>query len=308
MARRGGRRRGGGTRARERNPASSAPSRPAPAPQRQGGSEGAGAPAPAPGAFGPPSTRERPSSTRDAARGRTARRSARPPKPTASETAWEWLRTLLGAFAIYFVVQAFLIQAFRIPSGSMEDTLLIGDWLFVNKLVYGPKLPFTDVHLPAFDEPQRQDVVVYESPIEPGLNLVKRVIGVAGDTLAMRNAQLYRNGEPQEEPYVHHVNPEGNARDPQMLWQRAALAPGVDRDSYQPTRDAGGPIVVPAGHFFMMGDNRDASFDSRFYGFVARRLLRGQPLFIYYSYDPKAGGPVPFLTHIRWGRIGQTIR
>jgi signal peptidase I len=246
---------------------------------------------------------------------RPSSRSSRPSREripadrtTVSQSAWDWLRTLAGAFAIYFVVQAFLVQAFRIPSGSMEDTLLVGDWLFVNKAIYGPKIPFTDVHLPSLREPQRGSIVVYESPIEPGLNLVKRVIGVGGDTLAMRGAQLIRNGEEVEEPYVHHRDPGGNTSDPAMRWQFRHLAGGVDPRTYRPMRDDWGPVVVPAGHFFMMGDNRDASFDSRYYGFVRRELLRGQPLFIYYSYDARSPKPLPFLTAIRWERIGDLIR
>jgi signal peptidase I len=237
-----------------------------------------------------------------ATRRRTAQRSA-------SQTAWEWLRTLLAAFAIYFVVQAFVLQAFRIPSGSMENTLLVGDWLFVNKALYGPKVPFTSLHLPSLSEPTRDGIVVFESPIEPGLNLVKRVIGIGGDTLAMREGRLVRNGESPDEPYVRHTNAEGDAADPGMAWQLRHLAPGaIDPATYRPTRDDWGPVIVPPGHFFMMGDNRDASFDSRYYGFVRRDLIKGKPLFIYYSYDAKSAGPLPFLTAIRWNRIGKSIR
>jgi signal peptidase I len=191
----------------------------------------------------------------------------------------------------------------------MEDTLLVGDWLFVNKAVYGPRIPLTQVHLPALSEPRRFGIVVFESPIEPGLNLVKRVIGMAGDTLAMRGGRLIVNGKPQVEPYVKHIDPNGNSSDAGMTWQRAYLVPGAaDPATYHPSRDDWGPIVVPSGYFFMMGDNRDASFDSRYYGFVRRGLIKGKPLFIYYSYDPKGGGPVPFLTDIRWSRIGNGIR
>ncbi len=222
---------------------------------------------------------------------------------------WEWLRTILGAFAIYFVVQAFLLQAFRIPSGSMEDTLLVGDWLFVNKAIYGPKVPATEVHLPALSEPERFGIVVFESPIEEGLNLVKRVIGVGGDTLAMRDGRLLLNGRPEREPYAQHRDPDGDVADPGMSWQRAYLVPGAgDPRTYRPTRDDWGPVVVPPGHFFMMGDNRDASFDSRYYGFVRRELIKGEPLFIYYSYDSRSPKSLPFLTAIRWDRIGKPIR
>ena len=242
---------------------------------------------------------------------RPSSRSPRPPQRRAapSQAAWDWLRTLAGAFAIYFVVQAFLIQAFRIPSGSMEDTLLVGDWLFVNKSIYGPKIPFTDARLPSLREPPRESIVVFESPIEPGLNLVKRVIGVGGDTLAMRGGQLIRNGEEADGPYVHHVDPGGNTSDPAMRWQVRHLLPSAgDPRTYRPTRDDWGPVVVPPGHFFMMGDNRDASFDSRYYGFVRRDLIRGKPLFIYYSYDARSPKPLPFITAIRWERIGDPIR
>ena len=179
----------------------------------------------------------------------------------------------------------------------------------MNKAIYGPRVPLTHVHLPALTEPGRDGIVVFESPIEPGLNLVKRVIGVAGDTLGMKGGRLIRNGTPQDEPHVQHVNPSGNASDPGMAWQREYLVAGaVDLAGYTPTRDDWGPIVVPPGRFFMMGDNRDASFDSRYYGFVRRDLIKGKPLFIYYSYDPQGGGALPFLTHIRWERIGHIIR
>jgi signal peptidase I len=260
----------------------------------------------------PAAARARPHTrgTTGTARGRPGKGVSRArPRPPASQVAWEWIRTLAGAFAIYFVVQAFLIQAFRIPSGSMEETLLVGDWLFVNKAIYGPKIPATNVHLPALSEPKQGGIVVFESPIEEGLNLVKRVIGATGDTLAMRGGQLIRNGRPQDEPYVQHTDPSGNGSDPRMSWQREYLVAGaVDPATYRPTRDDWGPVVVPPGRFFMMGDNRDASFDSRYYGFVRRDLIKGKPLFIYYSYDPRGDGPAPFLTHIRWSRIGHLIR
>ena len=290
MARGKGRRRGGGP----------------PRPPRSGSSAGGrtGAPtAPAPRRSGEGAQR-----AAGAAPGRAEVRGGRPSQ-TASHVALEWTRTILGALAIYFVVQAFILQAFRIPSGSMEDTLLVGDWLFVNKALYGPKVPLTNIHLPALSEPQRGGIVVFQSPIQEELNLVKRVIGVGGDTLAMRDGQLFLNGERRPEPYAKHANPAGDASDPGMRWQARHLAAGsVDPALYHPTRDDWGPLVVPPGRFFMMGDNRDASYDSRYYGFVQRNLIKGKPLFIYYSYDPRSPRPLPFLTAIRWYRIGSSIR
>ena len=189
----------------------------------------------------------------------------------------------------------------------MENTLLVGDFLLVNKAVYGAQLPMTRSHLPAFDEPERGDVVVFVPPHEPDKNYVKRLVGVPGDTLEMRNKILYRNGEPQHEPYVRHTDLENDVYAPSMYWQCDFIPAAAAERDCRPTRDNWGPVVVPDNKFMMLGDNRDDSEDSRYWGFVDRGAVKGRPLFIYYSFDSSTLRPFPWLTHIRWGRIGGRI-
>ena len=220
--------------------------------------------------------------------------------------AWEWVKSIVIAFSLFLLIRTFLVEAFRIPTGSMENTLLVGDFLLVNKAVYGAQVPLTRTHLPAFDEPQRGDVVVFVPPHEPNKNYVKRLVGVGGDTLAMRNKVLYVNGQPQDEPYVQHTDPNNDAYAPSMYWQCDYLPANYDGEC-RPTRDNWGPIVVPPGKYMMLGDNRDDSEDSRYWGFVDRAAIKGRPLFIYYSFDANTMRPFPWLTHIRWGRIGGGI-
>ncbi len=223
--------------------------------------------------------------------------------------AWEWVKSIAIAVILFLVIRTFLVEAFRIPTGSMEKTLLVGDFLLVNKAVYGAQLPGTNFEFPAFAEPKRGDVVVFTPPHEPDKNYVKRLVGTPGDTLEMRDKVLYLNGEPQDEPYVQHIDPVGQPIHlPEMEWQRNYLAPGVDPDQYRPTRDTWGPIVVPEGKYFMLGDNRDDSEDSRYWGFVDDSAIKGKPLFIYYSFNPNVLRPFPWITEIRWGRIGGTIQ
>jgi signal peptidase I len=238
-----------------------------------------------------------------------ARAAAAEPPPHQPKSfkrwAWEWMKSIAIALVIWFVLRTLLVEAFRIPSSSMERTLLVGDFLFVNKALYGAELPLIHTRLPAVREPRRGDIVVFDSRTEEGVKVVKRVIGAAGDTLEMRHAVLYRNGVRQVEPYAQHVDPGSDSAYPEMrLWQVQYLLPRVDRRTYQPTRDTWGPLVVPAGQYFVMGDNRDNSYDSRYWGFVDRRVIRGRPLFVYYSFDHDSWRVLPFLTAIRWGRIG----
>ncbi len=221
---------------------------------------------------------------------------------------WEWTKSISVAILLFLVIRTFAVEAFKIPTGSMERTLLVGDFLLVNKAVYGAQVPFTDIHLPALDDPERGDVVVFSYPLDRSKNYVKRVVGVPGDTLAMRDGVLYVNGRRQMEGYVQHVQPDGDYYDPQFEWQRQYLAPGIDPSEYRPTRDDWGPIVVPERKYFVMGDNRDNSQDSRYWGFVARDLIKGRPLIIYYSFDRSQYRPFPWLTEVRWGRVGNVIR
>jgi signal peptidase I len=244
------------------------------------------------------------------------------PAQRQKATSWESVRAFLVTVLIFLAIRTFLVEAFRIPSGSMIPTLLVGDWLFVNKLVYGPHIPFTDVNLPGYADPKRNEVVVFVSPyqadeaergLDPTPTLVKRLIGLPGDTLLMRNAVLHVNGVPQPQGFAAAQNPVGdpNETNPLFEWQRkyALAASRFGAAPAQPTHDNWGPIVVPPGHYMMLGDNRYNSKDSRYWGLVPRANLRGRPIFVYYSYNADdSDRPLPFLTDIRWGRIGHVIR
>jgi signal peptidase I len=230
------------------------------------------------------------------------------PEPRSfRQTAWEWTKSLAMGFVLFLILRTFVIQTFTITSGSMEGTLLVGDFLVLSKSAYGATIPGTGVQLPGYSEPQRGDVVVFRGHHEP-IDLVKRLIGMPGDTLSMRDATLYINGIPQVEPYVSHDSPDSDGYMDWMAWQSDYLAPGVSAGQYRPTRDNWGPIVVPAERYFMMGDNRDESLDSRYWGFVEPNWIKGRAVFLYFSYDRDAFGGVPFVSHVRWSRIGERIR
>jgi signal peptidase I len=236
---------------------------------------------------------------------------------------WENFKSIVGALAIFLVLRAFLVEAYRIPSGSMIPTLLVGDWLFVNKAIYGAHVPFSSASLPAYRDPRRGDVVVFVSPYQsdeagrgndPTPTLVKRLVGTPGDTLYMRSAVLYVNGIAQRQGFGTSptANPEvANAVDPLFDWQKKVglKASRFGAAPAQPTHDNWGPFVVPPNRLFMMGDSRYNSKDSRYWGFVPRENVRGKPLFVYYSYNADdSDRPLPMLTDIRWSRIGHWIR
>ena len=222
-------------------------------------------------------------------------------------TLVEWTRTVVTTLAIFFVLRAFLVQTFVITSGSMEGTLLIGDMLVLNKAAYGAPVPGTRVRLPGYSEPNRGDIVVFRGHHED-IDLVKRLIGLPGDTLEMRAGRLFLNSVEQAEPYVQHVDTAGaHSTHPWMEWQRQHLITGKDPAAYRPTRDTWGPLVVPANRFFLLGDNRDQSLDSRFWGPLDPARVKGRAAFIYYSYERDAYVPFPIL-HGRWERIGTIIR
>lgn len=218
----------------------------------------------------------------------------------------EWIKSLAIAAVLFVVLRSFLVQTFVITSGSMEDTLLVGDMLMVNRAAIGSPLPFTGLHLPGYSEPHRLDVLVFDPPHEESLKLVKRLIGLPGDTLQMRNRTLYINGAAQDEPYLKHADI-ADEMHPWMVWQRDYLAPGVDRDGYAPTRDNWGPIVIPEDRYFMLGDNRETSLDSRYWGLLEGWRLEGRAVFIYFSYNKESYRPFPWLREIRWGRLGDGI-
>ncbi|MEJ2695656.1 MAG: signal peptidase I [Candidatus Sulfobium sp.] len=185
------------------------------------------------------------------------------------------------------MIRTFVIQAFKIPSGSMIPTLLVGDHLLVNKFVLGTPvdIPFTNIHLfhmPGLRDPHRGDVIVFKYPEDPKRDFIKRVIGVEGDTVASRNKVIYVNGRKLAEPYVQHVD-------------NSIKPGGID------PRDNFGPITVPKGDVFVMGDNRDESYDSRYWGFVEDDQIKGKAIIIYWSWDGNKHW-------VRFDRIGKLIR
>ena len=219
---------------------------------------------------------------------------------------WDWTKTIAVALVVWFVFSTFILQAFHIPSSSMENTLLIGDVLYVNKMLYGAEIPLVGKRLPAFREPARGDLLVFDSVEQEGLKVVKRLIGMPGDTIAMAAGVLQRNGRPVDEPWVLSENrlaetdAAGQAK--MASWQRPFLV-GRDSAGYAPDPTNWGPLAVPAGSYFMMGDNRRESWDSRYWGFLPRKNVRGSPMFIYFSWDGNTYKPLPFLTNIRWARL-----
>lgn len=198
----------------------------------------------------------------------TARARAR-----AKSALREYLEAIVLAIILTIVIRGLVIQAFRIPTGSMEDTLLVGDFLFVNKMVYGSEIDiglggqrFFYYRFPAIREPKPGDIIVFRYPEDPSRDFIKRCVAVAGQQVEIRDKVLYVDGKAREEPYAVH-------KDPRVL----------PRETNQ--RDNFGPLVVPRGHIFMMGDNRDNSHDSRFWGALPRDLVKGKAMFLYWSWD-----------------------
>lgn len=174
----------------------------------------------------------------------------------------EYVDSGFVAVILALVIRTLLIQTFFIPSGSMENTLLIQDKLIVNKFIYGTRVPFTDRTLLAVREPRRGDIMVFQYPRDPKKKYIKRCMGLPGDVLAMKDKVFYVNGQPLNEPYAS--------------WRDSRnLASPHPRDNF-------GPITVPEGHYFMLGDNRDESADSRFWGFLPRKLIEGKAWVIYW--------------------------
>jgi signal peptidase I len=176
----------------------------------------------------------------------------------------------------------------------------------VNKMLYGAEIPLVDKRLPPFREPARGELLVFDSVEQEGLKVVKRLIGVPGDTLAMHDGVLERNGRAVEEPWVTPANRRAETDDfgraKMAAWQRRYLV-GQDPATYAPDPNNWGRLVVPPGSFFMMGDNRRESWDSRYWGFLPRRNVRGKPMMIYFSWDGDTYKPLPYFTNIRWSRL-----
>ncbi|MDH5298152.1 MAG: signal peptidase I [Desulfobulbaceae bacterium] len=193
----------------------------------------------------------------------------------------EYAEAIIIALLLALFIRTFVVQAFKIPSSSMEPTLLVGDHLLVNKFVYGIKNPLSGETWIPVHEPERRDIIVFKFPLNPSQDFIKRVIGVAGDTIQVVDKKLYVNGEP-------FVVDRAEFRDSHLFPEE--MSP----------RDNFGPEVVPPGSLFVMGDNRDNSHDSRFWKFVDLRAVKGKAFILYWSWDSDAFG-------VRWDRIGHLI-
>ncbi len=195
---------------------------------------------------------------------------------------WEYAQAILIALVLALIIRAFVVQAFKIPSGSMIKTLLIGDHILVNKFIYGIRNPITRNAWVEMKKPERGDIVDFIYPLDRDKDFIKRVIGIAGDTVEVRNKKVYVNGKLMPDP------PTAQHTDPRII-------PG----NIQP-RDNMGPVTVPPDSLFVMGDNRDQSYDSRFWGFVPLKDVKGQAFLIYWSWDSENFRP-------RLGRIGTVL-
>jgi len=244
-------------------------------------------------------------STQEAAEDRRERRKKASDQGQENSVA-EWTKSIVIAVVLFLVLRTFLVQTFVITSGSMENTLLVGDMLVVNRSAIGSFIPGTGIRIPGYSSPHRGDVLVFDPPHEETLKLIKRLIGTPGDTLEMRDRVLYRNGAIVDEPYVVHTDA-GDEMHPWMEWQRDFVAPGVDPRAYAPTRDTWGPLVIPDDRYFMLGDNREKSLDSRYWGLLEGWRLEGRAVFTYYSYNKDSYDPFPAIREVRWGRVGRGI-
>lgn len=221
----------------------------------------------------------------------------------------EWAKSFLIAVVLFLFIRAFLVEAFKIPSGSMERTLLVGDFLLVNKFIYGASVPGSSARIPAVRAPARGDIIVFQWPKDPSKNFVKRLVGLPGDTISMREGRLVHNGQVMDERYVSHTDPGADRANHEFSWQEQALVRRVEAsEGYHPSRNNWGPLVVPARSYFVLGDNRDNSLDSRYWGFVPDSLVRGQPLVVYYSYAPDSAQRFAWISAIRWDRLGERVK
>jgi signal peptidase I len=208
-------------------------------------------------------------------------------------TLREYFESIVVAVVLALFIRTFVVQAFKIPTGSMEPNLLVGDHLLVNKFVFAPVATDVERMLLPMREIRRGDIVVFKFPEEPERDFIKRVIGLPGDTLEMKNRQLFVNGNRLEESYAHYLFPQGD-----------------DQSESFDVRSRYGPVTVPQGHYFMMGDNRDNSQDSRYWGFLPAHYVKGRALTIYWSFEPPAGeqgGVLSTITGLvtgtRWSRL-----
>ena len=197
-------------------------------------------------------------------------------------TLREYIEAILIALLLALFIRTFVVQAFKIPSGSMMDTLLIGDHILVNKFIYGVKNPFNDNTWIPIKNPARRDIVVFKYPVNPTQDYIKRVVGVQGDTIEIKDKKVYVNGEVQDEKYT-------------IFLDNKILPANVQG------RDNMGPITVPEDSLFVMGDNRDNSYDSRFWNFVNLKSVKGKAFIRYWSWDKENFS-------VRWNRIGNLVQ
>jgi signal peptidase I len=226
-------------------------------------------------------------------------------------TAREYFESIVIAVILALFIRTFVVQAFKIPTGSMENNLLIGDHLLVNKFVFGPSATRLERAILPMGTIKRGDVIVFKYPEEPDRDYIKRVIGLPGETVELKAKKIYINGTPLDEPYVHFLEP-----------------PSTETDIHEVTsidvRERYGPVTVPPNQYFVMGDNRDNSQDSRYWGFLQRDYIKGKALLIYWSYEAEredyetegAGATLRglgsvfahFFTRTRWDRMLHQIR
>jgi len=229
--------------------------------------------------------------------GRRATPESRDAAPYRKSTGREYFESIVIAVVLALFVRTFVVQAFKIPTGSMENNLLVGDHLLVNKFAFAPVSARVEETLLPIKPITRGDIVVFKFPEEPERDFIKRVIGLPRETIELRQKKIYINGRPLDEPYVHFIEPPQEAR------------PGEEDLAEFDLRVNYGPVTVPDGHYFVMGDNRDNSQDSRYWGFLPRQYIKGQAVMIYWSYDASDGrtGPLAVLTQLitntRWKRL-----
>jgi len=220
-------------------------------------------------------------------------------KNAAKNTVWEFSKSIGIAVIAALIIRALVIQSYKIPSGSMEDTLLVGDVLFANKFIYGARIPFTDWKLPAIRDPKSGDIVLFKYDGDPE-NYIKRCIATEGQVVEIRDKVVYVDGKKFQD--VKYIKFEDLNIYPEQFPENNIWPPGTgfNRDHY-------GPFKVPEGHIFFMGDNRDNSIDSRYRGVIPRRNVIGKALFLYFSWDSNIKY---YKLHkkIRWSRIGDIIR
>lgn len=249
-------------------------------------------------------------SKKKSAKGKTRPAQKSPEEGISTGEVLSYVKSFAIALVMALLLKHFVIEAYRIPTGSMEDTILIGDFLLANKFIYGIRIPFTDLRIPLFRDPEQGDVVIFKYPLDPSLNYVKRCIAGPGQTVEVKDKEVYVDG-------VLYQDDAFTKYDPAQMNSPGSRA-NVQNDY--------GPYDVPPDHFFMMGDNRDNSSDSRFWGPVPRENVLGKALFLHWSWGSDPNAPdinwtdpvkiaygigynfVHFYERVRWERLGMPVR